>query len=134
MKSEFHVETQTIQGVSMSTTFPERYRALAASMRDLGEAQPNVMAGFSQMHKGATADATLTSLTKELMALAIGVSTQCTGCIAFHVHDAIRAGATRDHIAETVGVAVLMGGGPAVVYGVEAMTAFDEFAAETANN
>mgnify|MGYP000155808816 CR=1 FL=1 len=117
----------------MSITFPERYRELAASLGDLGKAQPDVMAGFTQLHQAATATGTLTPLTKELMALAIGISTQCTGCIAFHVHDAIGAGATRDHIADTVGVAVMMGGGPAVVYGVQAMTAFDEFAAESAN-
>lgn len=115
---------------TMPTKFPQKYRELSRGFRDLTEAQPAVMDGFSRLHRGATTDGTLSRLTKELMALAIGVASQCTGCIAFHVHDAIKAGATREHIAETVGVAVLMGGGPAAIYAVEAMTAFDEFVNE----
>ncbi len=112
------------------TTFPERYRELTAGFRQLNEVQPAVMDGFNRMHRASTTEGTLSTLTKELMALAIGVSKQCTGCIAFHVRGAIRAGATREHIAETVGVAVMMGGGPAAIYGVEVMTAYDEFMAE----
>jgi alkylhydroperoxidase/carboxymuconolactone decarboxylase family protein YurZ len=46
---------------------------------------------------------------------------------AYHVHDALEAGATRQEIAETVGVAVMMGGGPSVVYGCQALEALDEF-------
>lgn len=114
----------------MTSTFPERYRELVSGFRELANVEPAVMDGFNRTHRAATTEGTLSTLTKELMALAIGVSAQCTGCIAFHVHDAIRAGATREHIAETVGVAILMGGGPAAIYGVEAMTAFDEFMAE----
>lgn len=52
---------------------------------------------------------------KELMALSIAVCVRCDGCIAYHVHDALEAGASRDEIAEAIGVAVLMGGGPSVV-------------------
>lgn len=115
----------------MTVTFPERYRELAQGFQKLGQSQPAVMKGFSAMHSAAGTDGALSPLTKELMALAIGITTQCTGCIAFHVHDAIKLGATRDQLAETVGVAVMMGGGPAVIYGVEAMTAYDEFMAES---
>ena len=47
------------------------------------------------------------------MALAIAICTHCEGCIAYHVHDALDAGATHDQVTETIGVAVMMGGGPA---------------------
>ena len=114
----------------MSTTFPQRYRELAKAFGGLAEGQPAVMDGFSRMHRGATTDGVLSGLTKELMALAVGITSQCTGCIAFHVHDAIKAGATRAHIEETIGVAVFMGGGPATIYGVEALAAFEEFTAD----
>ena len=114
----------------MSTTFPQRYRQLASGFGALNSAQPAVMDGFSRMHRSATTDGALSGLTKELMALAIGIAGQCTGCIAFHVHDALKAGATRAQIEETIGVAILMGGGPAAVYGVEAMNAFEEFTAD----
>ena len=63
------------------------------------------------------------------MALAIAIAIRCEGCIAYHVHDAIAAGATREEIAETIGVAVMMGGGPAAVYGAEALEAAGQFGA-----
>lgn len=62
-----------------------------------------------------------------LIALAIGISVHCDGCIAYHVHDALAAGATRAEVMETIGVAVMMGGGPSVVYGCEAMEAVEQF-------
>ena len=52
----------------------------------------------------------------------------CEDCIAYHVHDAVAAGANRKEIAETIGVAVMMGGGPAAVYGAQALEATDQFA------
>jgi len=112
----------------MTATFPQRYRELGQGISALGQAQPEIMDGFSRMHRAVATDGALSAKHKELMALAIGISSQCTGCIAFHVHDAIKAGATREEIAETVGVVVMMGGGPAVIYGIEAMDAFDQFA------
>jgi AhpD family alkylhydroperoxidase len=66
---------------------------------------------------------------KELIALGIGIAVRCDGCIAYHVHDALRAGATHQEIVETIGVAVLMGGGPAAMYGSEALEALEQFEA-----
>jgi alkylhydroperoxidase/carboxymuconolactone decarboxylase family protein YurZ len=51
------------------------------------------------------------------------------GCIAYHVHDAVLAGASREEVVETIGVAILMGGGPAMMYGCEAMAAFEQYQA-----
>lgn len=61
--------------------------------------------------------------------MAIAIAMRCDGCIAFHVRDAIKAGATRDEVLETIGVAIVMGGGPSVVYGVEAQEALEQFSA-----
>lgn len=55
------------------------------------------------------------------------MTVRCDGCVAYHVHDALEAGASRDEIVEVIGVAVLMGGGPAVVYGSEALEAVEQF-------
>jgi AhpD family alkylhydroperoxidase len=68
---------------------------------------------------------------KELIALAIAVSTECDGCIAYHARAAAVKGATRDELAEVLGVTLLMGGGPASIYAPRAWTAFDEFATKT---
>ena len=91
------------------------------------EAQPGVMAGFAKMHANATADGVLPGRFKELIALAVSITGHCDGCVGYHVHDALRAGATAEEIAETVGVAVMMGGGAAAVYGYEALDALEQF-------
>jgi AhpD family alkylhydroperoxidase len=65
--------------------------------------------------------------TKELMALAISIVQRCDGCISFHVQAAVEAGATRQELAETLGVAIMMGGDPATVYAAQALNAIDAF-------
>jgi len=68
---------------------------------------------------------------KELIALSIAITVRCDGCILFHVHDAVAAGGVRQEIVESIGVAILMGGGPSVVYGAEALDALDKFEQES---
>jgi AhpD family alkylhydroperoxidase len=113
--------------MEVATGYPTVYDRLRERMARLGEAAESPMAGFQQLHQAATADGVLSRKTKELIALAIGISVRCDGCIAYHVHDALEAGASREEIAETVGVAIMMGGGPSVVYGAEAIEALDQF-------
>lgn len=95
--------------------------------RELRHAIPDVYKGFASLHEGAFAPGALDSKTKELLAFAIGVSVRCDGCIASHAEAAARAGATRQEAAEAIGVAILMGGGPATIYGPRAYDAFCEF-------
>jgi AhpD family alkylhydroperoxidase len=111
----------------MSTNFPERRNELEVLMRRLGRDLPGAMGGFASLHKAAIAKATLDTKTKELMALAIAVAIRCDSCIAFHVHDALAAGATRAEVVETLGVAVMMGGGPAAMYACDAFSALEQF-------
>ncbi|MBC6995122.1 carboxymuconolactone decarboxylase family protein [Lewinella lacunae] len=87
------------------------------------------MQGFGALHRASTADGALNAKTKELIALGVAIAVRCDGCIAFHVHDALQAGASRAEIMETIGVAVLMGGGPALMYGCEAEEALQQFSA-----
>lgn len=81
------------------------------------------MRAFTALHEAALADGELPRATKELLALAISISTQCEGCIAWHVHGAIAAGAGPAQVEEAIGVAILMGGGPATYYGGKALAA-----------
>jgi AhpD family alkylhydroperoxidase len=108
------------------TSYHDRYTKLMADMGGLGAAIPGPMAGFAQIHKATGADGALTGRTKELIALGIAVTVRCEGCIVCHVQDSLTAGASREEIQETLGVAVLMGGGPSVVYACEALEALDE--------
>lgn len=110
--------------------FVDHYKELGAWMEKLGQDIPEVMDGFGKLHENAVESSSLDKKTKELIALGIAVTVRCDGCISYHVHDALEAGATKDQIAETVGVAILMGGGPSVVYGIEAMQAVEQFEEE----
>ena len=109
----------------MVKNYPEHYKHLRELMAELGKFIPDTMAAFSQLHKAGAGDGVLSAKTKELIALATAI---CDGCIAFHIHDAV--GASPIEIAETIGVAVLMGGGPAVMYGCEALEALKQFEAQ----
>ncbi|MCA9943783.1 MAG: carboxymuconolactone decarboxylase family protein [Anaerolineales bacterium] len=110
--------------------YPEYYEHLKQLMGKLGGEIPGPMGGFSRLHQSAVADGVLSAKVKELIALGIAITVRCDGCIAFHVHDALEAGAGHQEIMETIGVAVLMGGGPSVVYGSEALEALEQFTNE----
>ena len=113
----------------MSKNFVEIQGEVMTGMGALGAEAPEVMNSFMGLHEAATADGALSKRTKELMALAIAITVRCDGCIAFHVKDALEAGASRGEIVETIGVAIMMGGGPSVVYGSEALAALEQFTA-----
>ena len=106
---------------------PDRLRNFEKNSRDLASAQPAVMKAFWGLHKAAVAAGALDTKTKELIALAISVATRCDDCIAHHTYDALQAGATKEEIADVLGVAVLMGGGRSVVYATHAIEAVDQF-------
>src|SRR5664279_1188676 len=95
--------------------------------RELRRMIPDVYKGFGALHDAALADGALDTKTKELIALAIAVSSECDGCIAAHAHAAVRQGATLEEAAEAIGVTILMNGGPATIYGPRAYAAFSEF-------
>ena len=88
----------------MGKQHPENYEHLKMLMGRLGAEIPNTMGGFGKMHHAAIAEGALTPKVKELIALGIAITVRCDGCIAFHVHDALEAGATRAEMTETIGV------------------------------
>jgi AhpD family alkylhydroperoxidase len=94
----------------------------------LKELVPTAMSAFGQLAREAQVPNALDRKTKELIALSIGVKAQCDACIGYHARGALRAGATRQEVAEAVMVAIQMGGGPAINYAADALRAFDQFA------
>lgn len=100
---------------------------LRTPTRELRQTIPETWAGFGRLHQEAMADGTLPARLKELIALALAVSQQCDGCIAYHAKAAAAKGATREELAEVLGVTLLMNGGPASVYAPRAWAAFGEF-------
>ena len=99
---------------------------LSQSIGEYRRLAPELANAFSAIAEAATAPGSLSPKTKELIALAIGIAGRCDGCIGFHTSAAIRHGANREEILETIGVAIYMGGGPSYVYGAQALEAFDQ--------
>jgi AhpD family alkylhydroperoxidase len=93
---------------------------------------PDVMKAFSQMAQGAVKSGALDAKTKELIAFAISVAVRCDACIAFHAKAARKHGASREEVAEALGMAVYMGAGPSVMYAAQALEAYDQYAAQEA--
>ncbi len=87
---------------------------------------PDVMRGYGEMSRAAMAPGDVSTATKELIAIAIAITRECDGCIVSHTRSAVRAGVTRQQVAEAIGVAILMNGGPGTVFGPRALRAFDE--------
>lgn len=113
----------------MSKNYPEITKRISENMKVLRKDIPDTMQGFSAMAQGATQDGALDKKTKELIALAIGVSTRCDGCIGFHTKALVQLGATKEEIEETLAMAVYMGGGPSLMYAADAMLAYEQFSA-----
>lgn len=110
-------------------TYPEMYHRLQSLAGKLSTEIPGAMKGFAQLHQQSLQNGALPRKMKELIALSISITTPCAGCIAYHVHDALKTGASREEILETIGVSVMMAGGPGLIYGCEALEALTQFEA-----
>lgn len=92
------------------------------------KSQSQALLGFGQLAKAAMAEGAVSAKHKELIALAIGITQRCSGCVGFHVKALRKLGCTREELEEMLAVCVYMGGGPALMYAAEALKAWDEFA------
>jgi AhpD family alkylhydroperoxidase len=112
----------------MPKDYREITRDISAYTGELRKLAPDAMQGFHALARGAGADGVLDKKTKELIALAIGVTQRCDGCIGFHAKALNDLGATRQEVGEVMAMCVYMGGGPALMYAADAIRAFDQFA------
>ena len=116
----------------MSDHTHDHGRGLLAELAPLGRELrgliPGVYEGFGKLHEAAFAEGSLDRKTKELLALAIAIAVRCDGCIASHARGAATNGASEAEVAETIGVAISMSGGPGTVYGPRALAAYRSFA------
>jgi AhpD family alkylhydroperoxidase len=115
----------------MTTNYLELRNHLEDRLTQFGREMPGPMTGFARLHKKAVEDGALSAKVKEMMALAVSIAVGCEGCIAYHTHDAIAAGATRAELLETIGVGVMMGGGPGTIYAAHALDAVEQFLVES---
>jgi AhpD family alkylhydroperoxidase len=114
----------------MTTNYLELRQHLEDRLTQFGREMPGPMSGFARLHKKAMEDGALSAKVKEMMALAVSIALGCEGCIAYHTHDAITAGATRPELLETISVGLMMSGGPGSIYAAHALDAVEQFLAE----
>ncbi len=115
----------------MTANYLELRQHLEDRLAQFGRELPGPMTGFARLRKKAVEDGALSAKVKEMMALAVSIAVGCEGCIAYHVHDAIKAGATRAELLETIGVGVMMAGGPGTIYAAHALDAVEQFLVES---
>ncbi len=83
----------------------------------LAAAAPEAMKGFQALDKAALAEGTISKKNKELIAIAVALTTQCGYCLEVHRKAAIVAGATEEELAEATFVAVALRAGAALTHG-----------------
>lgn len=94
----------------------ERLKETGQMMGRLMQDMPEQLKNFGAFVKAAEADGALDEKTKHLMLLSLGVAFQCSWCIAMHTKGCADSGATREEILEAAMMAVVMGGGPKLMY------------------
>lgn len=112
---------------SESSSYAQKMRQVKRYTSQLSKAQPEVMKAFYALSHSSSEPGALDSKIKEIIAIAIGVATHCDECIAFHSQAALKAGASREEILDALGVAIMMGGGPALMYSTHVMEVMEEF-------
>lgn len=109
-------------------TWSEKRSEMQTALRALNKANPEATRAFGGLGKAVKADGALDLKTKELIAVGIAVADRCEPCILFHVDALIGAGATREELADALGMVVQMGGGPSLMYAAKALACWDELA------
>jgi AhpD family alkylhydroperoxidase len=110
-------------------TWTTKNAQMRSALKSLNSANIDMARGFGALSKAAVDGGALDLKTKEFVALGIAVAERCDPCIGFHVEALIKAGATREELADMLGMVVQMGGGPSLMYAAKCLECWDEFTA-----
>lgn len=99
---------------------------ISARATQLNTLTPETMKGIASLGAAGAKTKQLDAKTRELISLAVAVTTRCDGCIAFHAAEAKRLGVTQEELAEALGVAINLNAGAAVVYSTHVLDAFEK--------
>lgn len=102
-------------------------KQLAAGVKEVSQLSPDTIKGYMALSAAAQKSDLLGAKTRELIALAVAVTSRCDGCITVHTEAAIKHGATKEEIVEALGVAVAVNAGAALVYSARVVDAFKEY-------
>ncbi len=100
--------------------------ALKERGKEFAALVPEVVKGFSALSRGASSAKHLDAKTREMIALAVAVTTRCQGCIEVHARKAMAAGASKEEVAEALGVAIALNAGAALTYSLHVLDAMEQ--------
>jgi len=103
----------------------ENRQRLLSNVGELQKLSPDTVKGYLTVSGAGRKTAHMDEKTRQLISLAVAVTTRCDGCISIHSAEAVKAGASRAELAEALSVAVAMNAGAALVYSTRALEAFD---------
>ncbi|HDD70905.1 MAG TPA: carboxymuconolactone decarboxylase family protein [Candidatus Woesearchaeota archaeon] len=106
--------------------YKELLEEIQNSLEKFSKETPEQMKAFHELMQSTEKEGKLNKKTKELIALGCAIVSHCEWCIAFHTKGALDAGATREEILESAWTAVLMGGGPALMYAQGVLKALED--------
>ena len=99
-------------------------KELLETIGKISQLSPDTVKGYQTLSAAGSKTNHLDEKTRQLISLAVAVTTRCDGCITVHTGAAIKAGASKEEIAEALGVAVAMNAGAALVYSARVMDAY----------
>lgn len=99
-------------------------KQLLATIGQIAVLSPDTIRGYGTLGQAGAKTGRLDAKTRELISLAVAVSLRCDGCITTHTSAAIKAGASKEEIAEALGVAIAVNAGAALVYSARVVDAF----------
>jgi AhpD family alkylhydroperoxidase len=109
--------------------YTQKLEEIERLIGELKKEAPDQIDAFHGFMAAVEKPSALDAKQKELINLALAVAAQCEWCIALHVKGALDAGAKRDEVIDAAMQAVLMHGGPALMYMTPVMDALKEFGA-----
>jgi AhpD family alkylhydroperoxidase len=110
--------------------YTEKLEEIKRLIGDLQKEAPEAIGAFHHFMQAVEKPGAMDTKAKELVNVGLAVAAQCEWCIALHVKGALDAGATRAEIIDAGMQAVLMHGGPALMYMTPLTQALDEFGAK----
>jgi AhpD family alkylhydroperoxidase len=98
---------------------------LIKSLSEFGKLSPDSLKGYQTLSAANAKNSLLGEKIRQLISLAVAVTTRCDGCMTFHTDAALKAGATKQEIAEALGVAMALNAGAALIYSLRALDSVD---------
>src|ERR1700756_1386427 len=107
----------------MMLDWNEYQKELGSRLGELMKLSPDTVRGYQTLSAANSKTGKLDEKTRQLISLACAVTTRCDGCIVVHTDAALKAGATKEEIAQALGVAVAMNAGAALIYSTRVLDA-----------